>query len=203
MKKEELLKLGLDEETAEKVANASTEELKNYVPKSRFDEVNTAKKTAEDNVKARDHQIETLRTSAGMADDLKKQIETLQADNKRKDEEHAAEMKALQIDNAVSSALTAAKAKNLKAVKALLNLENAELADDGTVKGLADQIKALTEAEDSKFMFDSTKPKMKGAKAGENGADDSDDSKGKDTSKMSYDELCAYLAENPDAKLND
>ena len=203
MKKEELLKLGLDEETAEKVANASTEELKNYVPKSRFDEVNTAKKTAEDNVKARDQQIETLRTSAGMADDLKKQIETLQADNKRKDEEHAAEMKALQIDNAVSSALTAAKAKNLKAVKALLNLENAELADDGTVKGLADQIKALTEAEDSKFMFDSTKPKMKGAKAGENGTDDGDDSKGKDTSKMSYDELCAYLAENPDAKLND
>lgn len=33
MKKEELVKLGLDEETAEKVANASAEELKGFVPK--------------------------------------------------------------------------------------------------------------------------------------------------------------------------
>ena len=55
------------------------------------------------------------------------------------------------------------------------------------------------EAEDSKFMFDSTKPKMKGAKVGENGSDDEKDEK--DVSKMSYDELCAYLADNPDAKL--
>lgn len=201
MKKEELLKLGLDEETAEKVANASGEELKGYVPKSRFDEVNTAKKTAEDTIKERDKQIETLRTSAGTVDDLKNQIATLQADNRAKDEKHAAEMKQLQIDNAVNSALSAAKAKNLKAVKALLNLENAELADDGTVKGLDAQIKALTEAEDSKFLFDSAKPKMKGAKTGENGAEGGDNPV--DTSKMSYDELCAYLAENPDAKLND
>lgn len=199
MKKEELLKLGLDEETAERVANASTEELKSYVPKSRFDEVNTAKKTAEDAVKDRDRQIETLRTSAGTVDDLKNQIATLQADNKAKDEQHAKELKNLQIDNAVNTALTAAKAKNLKAVKALLNLENAELSDDGTVKGLADQIKALAEAEDSKFMFDSTKPKMKGAKAGEDGVDEGEEKV--DTSKMSYDELCAYLADNPDAKL--
>lgn len=199
MKKEELLKLGLDEETAEKVAAASTEELKNFVPKSRFDEVNTAKKAAEDAVKDRDKQIETLRTSAGTVDDLKNQIAALQADNKAKDDQHAKEMKQLQVDNAVNSALTAAKAKNLKAVKALLNLTDAELADDGTVKGLADQIKALTEAEDSKFMFDSAKPRMKGAKSGEDGSNDEGGSV--DPSKMSYEELCAYLADNPDAKL--
>ncbi len=199
MKKEELLKLGLDEETAEKVAAASTEELKNFVPKSRFDEVNTAKKAAEDAVKDRDKQIETLRTSAGTVDDLKNQIAALQADNKAKDDQHAKEMKQLQVDNAVNSALTAAKAKNLKAVKALLNLTDAELADDGTVKGLADQIKALTEAEDSKFMFDSAKPRMKGAKSGEDGSND--EGGNADPSKMSYEELCAYLADNPDAKL--
>ncbi len=194
-----MLKLGLDEETAEKVAAASTEELKNFVPKSRFDEVNTAKKAAEDAVKDRDKQIETLRTSAGTVDDLKNQIAALQADNKAKDDQHAKEMKQLQVDNAVNSALTAAKAKNLKAVKALLNLTDAELADDGTVKGLADQIKALTEAEDSKFMFDSAKPRMKGAKSGEDGSND--EGGNADPSKMSYEELCAYLADNPDAKL--
>lgn len=201
MKKEDLLKLGLDDETATKVAAASSEELKTYVPKFRFDEVNTAKKTAEDLVKERDQQIETLRTSAGATEDLKQQIATLQAENKAKDEQHAAEMKALRVDSAVNAALSKAGAKNLKAAKALLDLENAELAEDGSVKGLDDQIKALTEAEDSKFMFGSPKPKMKGAKAGEQGAEDDDQKV--DTSKMSYEELCAYLAENPDAKLND
>lgn len=199
MKKEELVKLGLDEATAEKVAAASAEELKGFIPKARFDEVNEAKKTAEATVKERDQQIEGLK-SAGNVDDLKQQIQTLQADNKAKDEAHAAELKKVRIDAAVESALTEAKAKNHKAVRALLDLENAELGDDGKIKGLHEQLTALTAAEDSKFMFDTvTKPKMKGAKTGEDGNEDGD--KGVDTSKMTYDELCAYLAENPDAKL--
>lgn len=200
MKKEELVKLGLDEETAEKVANASAEELKGFVPKSRFDEVNNAKKTAEDTVKERDQQIESLK-SAGNVDDLKQQITTLQNENKAKDEAHAAELLKVRIDSDVEAALTEAKAKNHKAVKALLDLEKAELGDDGKVKGLREQIAALTKAEDSKFMFNAvTAPKMKGAKTGEDGIEDGD--KGVDTSKMTYDELCAYLAENPEATLN-
>jgi hypothetical protein len=200
MKKEELVKLGLDEETAEKIANASAEELKGFVPKSRFDEVNNAKKTAEDTVKERDQQIESLK-SAGNVDDLKQQITTLQNENKAKDEAHAAELLKVRIDSDVEAALTEAKAKNHKAVKALLDLEKAELGDDGKVKGLREQIAALTKAEDSKFMFNAvTAPKMKGAKTGEDGIEDGD--KGVDTSKMTYDELCAYLAENPEATLS-
>ena len=200
MKKEELVKLGLDEETAEKIANASAEELRGFVPKSRFDEVNNAKKTAEDTVKERDQQIESLK-SAGNVDDLKQQITTLQNENKAKDEAHAAELLKVRIDSDVEAALTEAQAKNHKAVKALLDLEKAELGDDGKVKGLREQIAALTKAEDSKFMFNAvTAPKMKGAKTGEDGIEDGD--KGVDTSKMTYDELCAYLAENPEATLS-
>ena len=200
MKKEELVKLGLTEEDADKVAKASEEELKGFVPKSRFDEVNEAKKHAEESVKERDKQIEGLKSSAGDADKLKEQINQLQQDNKAKDSAHAAEIKQLKIDNAVDSALVAAKAKNLKAVRALLNLEKAELAEDGTVKGLAEQIQSLQSADDSKFMFETSgKPKLKGAKAGEDGVDDGD--KAVDTSKMSYDELCKYLADNPDVEL--
>ena len=200
MKKEELVKLGLTEEDAEKVAKASEEELKGFVPKSRFDEVNEARKHAEDSVKERDKQIEGLKESAGDAEKLKQQIEQLQQDNKQKDSNHALEIKKLKIDNAVDSALNAAKAKNLKAVRALLDLDKAELDEFGNVKGLAEQIKKLSEAEDSKFMFESSgKPKMKGAKTGEDGIDDND---GKpDLSKMSYDEICQFLSENPDAQI--
>lgn len=200
MKKDDLIKLGLDEETAEKVAAASTEELKGFIPKARFDEVNTAKNHAEEQVKERDKQIEGLKAASGDAESLKKQIETLQAANKQKDSEHAAEIKKLKIDAAVDAALTAAKAKNLKAARALLELDKAELSDDGTVKGLAEQIDKLKAGDDTKFMFDASgKPKLKGAKTGEDGIEDGD---GKpDLSKMSYDELCAYLEENPGATL--
>ena len=44
MKKEEFVALGISAELAEKAASASAEELKGYVPKSRFDEVNEEKK---------------------------------------------------------------------------------------------------------------------------------------------------------------
>ena len=40
---------------------------------------------------------------------------------------------------------------------------------------------------------------MRGAKPGESGNEDGDH--GVDTSKMTYSELAAYMAENPDAKI--
>lgn len=203
MKKEDLIKLGLDEETAEKVAKASAEELKGYIPKARFDEVNNEKKKLETTVIERDQQLEALKNSTGDVEAMKKQIVDLQANNKAKDEAHAAEIKQLKIDAAVSAALTAAKAKNEKAVRALLELdpEKVELLEDGTVKGLDEQIKGLLEADDTKFLFntETKKTKFKGANPGETGNEDPD--KKIDISKMSYEELAAYLEENPDAEI--
>ena len=200
MRKEEFVKLGIDEETAKKCEAASQEELKGFIPKVRFDEVNTAKNTAEALLKERDGQLETLKNSTGDVDALKQQIATLQADNKAKDDAHAAEIKQLKIDNALETAITAAKGKNAKAIKALLNLGNAELNDDGTIKGLSDQIEALQKSDEYLFEAKETKTKVKGAKPGEAGNEDGD--KKVDTSKMTYSELAAFMAENPDAKID-
>ncbi len=168
MKKEDFVKLGIDEETAKKCETASLEELKGFIPKTRFDEVNTAKNNAEALLKERDGQLETLKNSNGDVETLKEQIETLQADNKAKDDAHAAEIRQLKIDNAVESALNGAKAKNALAVKALLkDLDKAELAEDGTIKGLAEQIAALQKSDGYLFEAKETKPKMKGVAVGE------------------------------------
>lgn len=203
MKKEDLVKLGLDDETAKKVADASTEELKGFIPKARFDEVNNDKKKLELDVRERDTQLETLKNSTGDVEGMKKQIETLQADNKTKDEAHAAEIKQLKVESAVNAVLSASKAKNAKAVKALLDIdmEKVEFGDDGSIKGLDDQIKKLQGAEDSKFLFDTEtkKTKVKGAEPGETGKEDPDTKV--DITKMSYEELAAYMAENPDAEI--
>ncbi len=200
MKKEEFVKLGVDEETAAKLETASLEELKGFIPKSRFDEVNNEKKKLELDVRDRDSQLETLKNSTGDVEAMKKQIEDLQKANKDAADAHAAEVKQLKIDAAVDAALASAKAKNSTAVKALLkDLDKAELQEDGTIKGLSDQIAALQKSDDYLFEAKDSKKKMKGAEPGEAGKEDADDKV--DFSKMSYDELSAYLEQNPDAKL--
>ena len=176
MTKEKLMEWGLTEEQANKVMEGLNG---SFVTKSRFNEVN------EENT------------------ELQNQITALQEANKQKDKDHANEIKALKISNAVDVALTNAKAKNNTAVKALLAafLEKAELADDGTVKGLDDEIGKLTKGEDTAFLFDTSgKAKFKGAKAAEK-SDPHNQPTGDDLSKMSYDELCKYMEENPDAVL--
>lgn len=166
MIKEELKALGLTDEQIGKVEEA----YKEFIPKSRFDEVNEAKKKAEDTIKERDKQLEALKKSSGDAEALKAEITKLQTENKTTAEQYAADLKNVQINAAVEKALMGAGAKNLKAVKALLTLDKAELDEDGTVKGLKDQIKAIKGAEDSKFLFaEKQQPGLKGAKAGEPG----------------------------------
>lgn len=166
MKKEDLLKMeGMTEALAEAVATASAEELKGYIPKTRFDEVNEAKKNAESLLKERDKQLEDVKKSSGDNEELKKQIETLQADNKTAKAEYEASIKKMQIDNAVQNALKDAGAKNVTALTALLTgLDKAELAEDGTVKGLAEQISALQKSD--AYLFDvkgEQQPKVTGA----------------------------------------
>jgi hypothetical protein len=149
MKKEDLMKVqGMTDEIAAEVEKLVAEELKGYIPKTRFDEVNEAKKEAEAEVKERDKQLETLKKASGDNEELKKQIEGLQEANKATKADYEAKIKQMQIDNAVSSALKDAGAKNSAAVRALLkDLEKAEIGDDGAVKGLAEQIKALKESD--------------------------------------------------------
>lgn len=168
MTKEKLMEWGLTEEQANKVMEGLNG---SFVTKSRFNEVNEENKTLKAQVSERDGQIETLKKSAGDNTELQNQITALQEANKKKDEDHANELKALKIGNAVELALTGAKAKNNTAVKALLAgfIDKAELAEDGTVKGLDDEIKKLVEGKDTAFLFDKTGTKFKGAKSAEKG----------------------------------
>lgn len=152
MTKEKLLEWGLTEEQAAKVMEGLNG---SFVTKARFNEVNTELTAAKNTIKERDTQLETLKKASGDTKALQDQITQLQADNKKKDDDHAAELKNLKISNAVELALTGAKAKNNTAVKALLAdfIGKAELAEDGTVKGLDDEVKKLVEGKDTAFLL--------------------------------------------------
>lgn len=197
MKKEELIKLGLDEETAKKVEAASTEELKGYVEKTKYSELETIKNQLEESNKTVNKQLEDLKKNTGDAEALKAEIQKMQDENKNKETEYTNNIKKLKVDNAVELALIGAKAKNTKAVKALLNLENLEIGEDGKVKGLEDQIKNLTKDEGTAFLFEA-ESKTETLK----GTDLAGKSTKKDIKDMTYSEMEAYLAANPGAKIN-
>lgn len=158
MKRTELEALGMTKEQIDAVMKINGDDIENAKAGSAAEITNlkAENETLSKQVKDRDKQIDTLKASAGDNEELKKQIETLQADNKAKDETHAKELTQLKIDAAVEKALTDGGAKNIKAVKALLDLTDAKLGDDGTVKGLAEQIQKLQADEGSKFLFNVT-----------------------------------------------
>ena len=161
MKRTELEALGMTKEQIDAVMKINGDDIENAKAGSAAEITNLKAEndTLSKPVKDRDKQIDTLKASVGDNEELKKQIETLQADNKAKDEAHAKELTQLKIDAAVEKALTDGGAKNIKAVKALLDLTDAKLGDDGTVKGLTEQIDKLKADEGSKFMFNATEQK--------------------------------------------
>ena len=152
MTKETLLEWGLAEEQADRVMEGLNG---SFVTKSRFNEINAELKQAREAVAEKDTRLEELERAAGEAEALKNQIAELQAANDAKEQEHVAELKAARINNAVEVALLSAGAKNNMAVKALLNdfIAKAELAEDGTVKGLEEEVKGLAEAGDTAFLL--------------------------------------------------
>lgn len=155
MKRTELEAMALTKEQVDEIMRINGDDIEN-ARSSYASEVTTLKAeitALTQNVQERDTQIEGLKKSAGDNAELQKQIEALQADNKAKEEAHAKELARLKVDAAVDKALTDGGAKNLKAARALLDLTDAKLSEDGTVKGLAEQIQKLQTGEDSKFLF--------------------------------------------------
>lgn len=140
---EELYKQ-LPEETKNKYKEANLEDVAEgaYIPKARFDQVNTEAKDYKKQVTERDKQLSDLKNEFKDAAGLKVKVEELEAANKQKDTDYQDQLNRLKFDNALEQALKGTKAKNTKALKALLDLEKVKL-DGDTLLGLEDQVTSL------------------------------------------------------------
>lgn len=204
MTRKQLEDLGLTKEQADNIIKINGDDIENAKSASAAEIKNL--QTEVDGLKTqvgdRDKQLETLKASAGDNADLKKQIEDLQTENATAKADHESELNQLKIDFAVEKALTGAKAKNIKAVKALLELEDAKLDKDGNVKGLAEQIEKLTTGDDTKFLFEAQKQQtFRGFQPGVSVNVKPGEGENIDFSKMTYEELTAYMEANPDAEV--
>lgn len=160
---------GLNAEQIKAITEGVDTNYKGYVPQHRFDEVNTAKKKAEDDLVERDKQLDKLKKDSGDNKTLQEQITQLQGENKTASDKYAADLKELQTNTALKMALTG-QAHDPDLVSGLLDKTKIELDDQGNVKsGLDDQIKALQtskaflfvekqEDTGNSFFFKGTKP---------------------------------------------
>lgn len=85
------------------------------------------------------------------ADDWKTKFEQGQT-------EATAQIERLKFDHALESALTGAKAKNPKAVRALLKEADLKLAEDGSIVGFAEQLEKVKSDNDYLFESDELSP---------------------------------------------
>lgn len=197
MKRDFLKNLGLADDVIESIMSenskdiiAAQDDLENYRKQA---------KELQDDIKNRDKQIADLKKNNANNEELQEQLTQIQADNKKQKEDYEFKIKQLKIDTAVDKAITARRGKNVKAIKALLDLENVEVGEDGTINGLSEQLEQLTNAEDSAFLFDveDNKPKPSGARVSTGGPTPNEF----DFNKATYTEMVEFLNANPGTKI--
>lgn len=195
----EWLKTILGENYSEEIDTAVSGEIgKNFVSKSNYDQRNTAYKDLQKQIAERDTQLEELKKVD--ATKLQEEIAKLQNTNKTAAADYEKRIAEMKKEYAVDTALTKANAKNIKAVRALLDTSKIELKEDGSLTGLNEQIEALSKAEDSSFLFGSGKEKTH--IDGFHPAQGMNTGEGKtDISKLSYSQLSKYMSEHPDEHL--
>lgn len=185
--------LGLEKEVIDEIMAENGRDVE--AEKTKAKDLQTQLDTANNTIKERDKQLETLKNSPDNPEELKKQIQLLQDDNKAAKEAHEKEMKDLKVANALEKALTEAKAKNSKAVQALLELgDDVELNEDGTIKGLDEKIKALKKSDAYMFNDDKQTVKIDGAKSNASPNDPANPNPARDPNKQkTYEDFVAEL----------
>jgi hypothetical protein len=169
MKKEDLIKLGLDEATAQKVADASATELQGFIPKARFDEVNTLKNTFEQQTKEHLAKIDELSKSQGNSTELQQKIAQMQTEYTAKEVKYQQDLKDLSLNSALKLTLNG-KVHDTDIVAKLLDSKTIELDANGNItKGLEEQLKTLKETK--AFLFKQEEQPKPGFKIGGSGSD--------------------------------
>lgn len=193
MEREFLKGLGLEKDAIDKIMAENGKDIE--LEKGKVKDIQSQLVTANNTIKERDKQLETLKNSPDNPETLKQQIQQLQDDNKAKDEAHQKEIKELKVNSALEKALTNAKAKNAKAVQALLDLgDDVELNEDGTIKGLDEKIKALKKSDAYMFNDDKQTVKIDGAKPNASPNDPANPNPERDPNKpKTYEDFVAEL----------
>jgi myosin heavy subunit len=194
--KELLEKLANGESTVDDVLKAIDEADKDKVPRSRLNDKIEDIKDLQKQLSDRDKQLKDLSKKAEGNEDLQNQIKQLQDDNKKVKDDYEQKLKEKTFDFSLEKALADAKAKNPRAVKALLNREAIKL-DGDKLLGLEEQLKSLQESDG--YLFGDNEPAgLKGRQPNPPAQNHNKELSKEQFNQMGYAERSKLYSENPD-----
>lgn len=188
-----LEEMGLDKEKIDRILDENSSDIGRA--KGELENITKERDNLKSQISERDKQLSDLKKSSGDNEELKKQIEALQQQNTEQKNTFDSQMAQLKLENAVNTALTAAGAKNNKAVMALLDMSGVKLDDNGALSGFDEALETVRKSDS--FLFADKSQTFKGFQPGQS----SDVNLSADTSNMTYSEMVTYLNSNPNAKI--
>ncbi|MGS0666401.1 phage scaffolding protein [Staphylococcus arlettae] len=204
--RDDLREIGIDEESLEKVMTLHGQEVQGLNDKvsqkeSKLKELQSTVDSYKEDNKQKDNELKDLQEKAKNGDDLQQTISDLRQANEDREKERQKEIKDLKFNHKLENKLRDVGARNVKAVRALLDSENLKFNDEeNEVIGLQDQLEKLRES-DSYLFVDSTNSDSStqssqqqqqqsqsqsynpGSKKGNNGFDDSEEAIGKNNAQ--------------------
>lgn len=203
MKRKDLEDLGLSKEIIDSIMDINGKDIEN-AKKSGSSEVASLQAEItglKEQLNERNSQLDTLKKDAKDNESLVNQIAELQKANKVASDKYANDLNNIKIGYEIDKALTSSNAKNLTAVKALLNMDNVKFDKEGKLSGLQEQIDALVSGEDTSFLFNTGNTyNFKGVTPAQ-ASTEVKPSVDNDLKNMTYEQLCKYVSDNPDVKL--
>ncbi len=193
MKTEFLKEMGLEQEQIDKIMAENGRDVEKYktaaeTSKAELDGLKTQ-------LSERDKQFKELQASTGDNATLKEQLTALEAANKEQKAAFEQQMQDLRFQTALETELIKANVIDADLVGVKLDRAKIKLNDDGTLTGLSEQLEGLKT--NYSFLFKQQQaPVITGAEpAGKTKPVD------KPVEQMTYSEMMAYKAANPDAKI--
>lgn len=150
MKKEQLIELGIEDEKVQKEL-FKLHGLGIEAIKAENTELSGTVENLTSDLSEAQRLIEDFGKKELDFEEITKTAEAYKAKFEEADATRAAEVEQLKFDHALNDALRDASARNTKAVKALLDMENLKLGKDG-IDGLAEQLEEIMVEND--FLFD-------------------------------------------------
>ena len=151
MKRDFLKNLGIeDKDIIDKILDENSADIGNAKG-----ELNTYKNKVlelENDIKNKDNEIADLTKKVGNTDALNEKITQLETDKTNLTNELNTKVSTLQKAHAIESGVRDAKAKNVKAVMALLDMDKITY-ENGELSGISEQLEALKNGDDSSFLF--------------------------------------------------
>ena len=158
MKRDFLKSLGIeDKETIDKILDENSADIGRA--KGELDDVKSQLVTTQNQLNTKTNEYNTLKESTKDYDTLNERINQLELDKATLNAEKAqltvdldTKVAQIQKTHAIENTVRDAKAKNVKAVMALLDMDKIKY-ENGELSGISEQLETLTSGEDTNFLF--------------------------------------------------